>query len=185
MNKEHPRKTPEELENEVMRLYTQGRSKREIQNATGIGWGTVYDIIERNGPQFHDKNASRAAVQARLERIRQRRLTLAEDLTVDAERMRERVWGEYIVPMMGMDGVEEVRLAEPPLKDQADGMRAIESMIRTVDTIIASETVDETAEAKDVINTIFAGLKELVESDPPPLDPRDHDHDYDTNDNLQ
>lgn len=161
-------------------LHAQGYSVRAIARECGRGYTTVSHHLNRMGCDV-DRSQTAEATAARVRVINEQRLDRAEQLMSDIASLQERVWDEYIVVANSPDGPAKVLLDEPPLKEQADGYRAIQAMARTVDELIAAASGDTaTEDAKNVLMGIFEGLAAIIHDTP--ADPNDADHDYDITD---
>lgn len=158
-------------------LHAQGYSVRSIARECGRGYTTVGRHLNRMGCDT-DRSQTAEATAARVRVVNARRLDRAEQLMEDMASLQERIWEPYVVVANGPDGPARVHLDEPPLKEQADGYRAIQAMARTVDELIAAASGDTGADAaKNLLTGIFDGLKAIA--DAAPADPDDRDHDYD------
>lgn len=178
-NLPHPPVTPDEVARFVD-LHAQGYSVRAIARECGRGYTTVSHHLNRMGCDV-DRSQTAEATAARIRVINAQRLNRAEQLMSDIASLQERIWEPYIVVANSPEGPAKVLLDEPPLKEQADGYRAIQAMTRTVDDLIAAASGDTTTEdAKNVLMGIFDGLKAIVDTSP--ADPNDADHDYDITD---
>lgn len=161
-----------------LRLHEEGHPVRAIARQTGWSHATVSRHLTRMGADT-DRAGTTEATTARIRVLNAQRLDRAEDLMRDIEDLRHRIWDRYDVVVSGPDGPATVHLDEPPLKEQADGFRAIEAMVRTINTLIDSIGDDAADEGKSTINRLFASLTALVDSTGLGRDPQDQDHDYD------
>lgn len=162
----------------MLDLHAQGYSVREIGRRVGWSHATVGRHLNRMGCDM-DRSQTAEATAARVNRLNERRIELAEALFEDALSMRSRVWDEYVVVTSGPEGPAKVHLDEPPLKEQADGIKALHTTIDTIDRLLDGASNPEADAAKNVIMGIFTGLAEMLNSDDDSGDPDDHDHDYD------
>ncbi|MFV8381265.1 helix-turn-helix domain-containing protein [Corynebacterium hindlerae] len=106
------------------------------------------------------------ATEARKLRANQRRLAEAEQLLDDLALIRERLWDTYEIVVNGSDGAEVVILDEPPLREQADGYRAMSTMLTTAGRTIDDVSDNGTTAAKGMLTAMIDGLNRLFEQDP-------------------
>ena len=163
----------------MLDLHAQGYSVREIGRRVGWNHATVGRHLNRMGADM-DRSQTAEATAARVRKLNERRVALAEALFEDALSMRNRVWDEYVVVTNGPEGPDKVLLDEPPLKEQADGIKALHTTIDTIDRLLDGASNPEADAAKNVIMGIFDGLSKMFATDTDAgVDPDDRDHDYD------
>lgn len=175
--------TDEEILNEtILGYHKDGMSTRQIGKLIGKSGAFVSVRLRKLGADL-DRTQTKEATQARLALLNARRLKLAEDSLDDAGHLRERLFEEYTIHVQGKEGVVGVDLEEPPLKEQLDAAKAIESLINTSNKLTEGISDPALSDAKSVIQNIIDGLAELVNNPQPDEDtgeiPEDKDHDYD------
>lgn len=153
--------TPENIKETVLAMHDEDYSYREIAREVGVDHSTVGRIIRKanrptNTAQTQEANAARKA------RMNQKRLDHAEMLMEQLNDMQSRIWDRYEVIVNSPDGAEHMTLSEPPLKEQADGYRAIQSIANTIDTLLDStDTESTTQNAKNLLTDILTGFKAI------------------------
>lgn len=160
----------------MLDLHEKGYSVREIARRVGWSKAAVSRNLSRMGADT-DRSQTAEATAARVRKIQERRVELAEKLMEDAFDWRHRIWDEYTLVIPGPEGVEHVRLDEPPLKEQSDGQKALDSTIASIDRLLEGIGNDEADDAKAVLVNLVEGLAELV-GDEDGLGELDKDHDY-------
>lgn len=159
-----------------LELHAQGHSVRAIAQQAGRAHGTISTYLNRAGADMN-RSQTAEATAARVAIVNARRLAHAEDLLDDIDSIRHRIWNECVIVANGPDGPVKVHLDEPPLKEQADGLRSIGSLVKAIDELLADVGTNTTAAAaKSVITGIFDGLAAIIHDTP--ADPDDRDHDY-------
>lgn len=161
----------------MLELYEDGHSVRSVARIMGRSTSTVSRHLHRMGADT-DRSLTAEATAARVRKLQEKRLDIAEKLMDDVESMRDRTWSRYELVTPGPDGASVTVLDEPPLRDQSDGVRAIQSMVTTIDTLLEGTGTDNSGEAKNVLMNIFEGLAKVI-TDGTGVDERDRDHDYD------
>lgn len=161
----------------MLQLHEDGLSYREISQILNRSTATISRYLQRMGADTQRAQTAEATA-ARMRKMQERRMDLAEKLLGDAESLRDRVWSEYVIVAQSPEGPVQTLLDEPPLREQADGYKAIASAINTVDTLLDGTGNDGAAEAKNVLTNIFEGLAKMV-NPTTGADERDNDHDYD------
>lgn len=153
--------TPEEIKH-MVKLHESGHSVRQISKKTEWGVATVSKYLHQNGADV-DRSKTHEATVARKRRIDELKLDLAEQLWDDIEAIRDRIWEPYETYMGTGVGIERIELDEPPLKDQHDGVSALQKLIRMVEDLTANIDVDNsTQESVDVLSTLREGITSLV-----------------------
>ncbi|TXL91595.1 helix-turn-helix domain-containing protein [Streptomyces sp. IB2014 016-6] len=92
--------TDEERE-EIRRLHGEGRSRNAIAEHQRRSGRTISKIVAEMGLSFDRASMTAVATEARSMDLAARRLKLAEDLHVDAERMRRQLWQRTVVYSFG------------------------------------------------------------------------------------
>ncbi|MDX3712743.1 hypothetical protein PV733_28150 [Streptomyces europaeiscabiei] len=109
-----------EDEETLRQLHADGVSRNEIARQTEWSVGTITNHAQRLGLSF-DREAVRAATDARQVDLRERRTRIQEQLLDLAERAIERAQTEYIVTAFDHLGVPAHELmAQPPAKETKD-----------------------------------------------------------------
>ena len=169
----------DEQKRQVLELYDQDYSYRQIARELGISHASVGTIIRASGRNTNSA-ATAEATRARMERLNAKRLAHAEMLTEQIDDMAHRIWNEYEIYLNGPDGAERIVMAEPPLKEQADGYKGMQAMVNMIDTLQASlNTDDDTETAKSLLTQLQAGFEQVVALAGPDNDPLNYDSDYD------
>lgn len=192
--------TQEELDARVIELFNADSSIRDIAKTLKISWQRARRVLDSAGLSPADRvtrkenNAAlrKAANAEHLEQIRAQRIELAALLMQDSFRMRERIWSDYTTFAQGVEGPVEITMDEPPLKEQADGAKAIEATMRVVDNIMASVTDTSNDNSAAVLTTLLTSLQDIVDQDPtiglddndqePDLAPEDDEDPFTTED---
>ena len=163
-------------------LYNEGSSVRDVADETGFSPSTVSTHLRRAGVTNRRAHQTAEAIEANRRAANARRLDQVLESQDDAELLRSRLWEPIDVVVQGVNGAETIRLAEPPIKDQAAALRAI-TAARLADhkLLEAMEDQGNSAQAAaSVLTSIFEGLGALFAQDPNAgLSPADQDHDYD------
>lgn len=173
--------TPEHIKETVLAMHDEDYSYREIAREVGVDHSTVGRIIRKanrstNTAQTQEANAARKA------RMNQKRLDHAEMLMEQLNDMQSRIWDKYEVIVNSPDGAEHMTLSEPPLKEQADGYRAIQSIANTIDTLLAAiDTGSKTENAKNLLEQLFEGFKTVAAL----AEPINGDGTYDSEYNIE
>lgn len=163
-----------ETEARIIELFKQDHTFLEIKKITGAPWNRISRTLQDAGlsassqlPKVQSRGeATRAENQSRLESIKNRRLQLAELLTDDAFRMRERAWSEYSEYIVTQEGPVEIVHDEPPLREQADAMKAVQAAVNTVDDIIDGMDSGDKKNSHNVLATIVESLTKAFTDDP-------------------
>lgn len=159
-------------------MHKRGYSTRAIAKEIGVSHSSVSRHLSRLGADT-DRSQTAEATAARVRILQGRRIDLAEKLFEDAISMRERVWDSYEMVGNSPEGPVRTTLDEPPLKEQSDGVKSIESLISTVDKLMeGAASNNDVEDAKNVLMTIANGLAKAVQGDTG-LGELDRDHDYD------
>lgn len=170
------------LNTTLLKYHQEGMSTRQIGKLIGKSGAFVSVRLRQLGADL-DRTQTKEATQARLALLNARRLKLAEDSLDDASHLRERLFDGYTLHLQGKEGVVGVDLDEPPLKEQLDAAKAIESLINTSNKLTDGIADPALSDAKSVIQSIVDGLAQLVNNPEPDEDtgetPEDKDHDYD------
>lgn len=164
----------------MLELHKQGLSVRKIAKEIGWSFSTVSKYLSILGADT-DRSLTAEATAARSRKLAERRIGLAEGLMDSAESMHERVWDEYEQVVTSPEGPKRIKTDEPPLREQADGIKAIDTYIGTIDRLLAGSTNPDTDAAKNVVLGIFEGLGNIINTAGADagLDDGDKDHDYD------
>lgn len=141
-----------------------GMSRNQIARKHGVAASTVGKIAadEKITDAFDRTHALKGA-RAKAVDNKARRAQLASDLLDDAQRLRERAWKPYEIPMSTGEGVEVVTLDLPPLQDVRSCYTAIG--ICTDKTIAIEKhdvASDGAAAARSMLGQLFSGLAEAV-----------------------
>ena len=168
----------DEQKQQVLELHDQDYSYRQIAREIGISHATVGTIIRQSGRPTNAA-ATAEATRARMARLNAKRLAHAEMLTEQIDDMAHRIWDEYEIYMNGPQGAERVVMAEPPLKEQADGYKGMQAMVNMIDTLQAAlDTGDDTEHAKSLLTQLQQGFEQVVAIAGDDNDPLNYDSDY-------
>ena len=168
----------DEQKQQVLDLHDQGHSYRQIAREIGISHATVATIIRKAGKPTNAA-ATAEATRARMARLNEKRLAHAEMLAEQIDDMAHRIWNEYEIYVNGPEGAERVVMAEPPLKEQADGYKGMQAMVNMIDTLQATlDTGDDTEHAKSLLAQLQQGFEQVVALAGPDNDPLNYDSDY-------
>lgn len=168
----------DEQKQQVLDLHDQGHSYRQIAREIGISHATVATIIRKAGKPTNAA-ATAEATRARMARLNEKRLAHAEMLAEQIDDMAHRIWNEYEIYVNGPEGAERVVMAEPPLKEQADGYKGMQAMVNMIDTLQAAlDTGDDTEHAKSLLAQLQQGFEQVVALAGPDNDPLNYDSDY-------
>lgn len=165
---------------EMLDLHEKGYSVREIARTTGWSKAAVSRHLASMGADT-DRSLTAEATAARVRKIQEQKLDLAEKLMTDSFDWRHRAWDEYIVVVAGPEGPSTIHMDEPPLRDQESAAKALAATVNTVDQLLNGIGNDEAAQSKNVLTNLVDGLAQLIGSDDG-LGELDRDHDYDIND---
>lgn len=171
-----PSPTPEEQQT-MCDLHEQGYSVREIARVTGWAKATVSRYLRIMGADT-DRSKTAEATAARVRKMDERRIDLAEMLMDDAFSLQHRTWDKYEMVVSSAEGPQTVHLTEPPLREQADAVKALSLTVDTIDRLTGKIGTDEAANAKNVLTNLVHGLVQLV-GPADGLSEHDRDHDYD------
>lgn len=175
-------KVTEAVVQRMLNLHEEGHGVRQIAKQLHLAPSTVSTHL-RNAGADTNRTLTATATAARLAKINEKKMALAERAMETAFVLEERITDEYDMPITTEEGVEWVTLPEPLLKEQLDGARAVESLVKTVDTLTAKIADPGIHAAENVLKNLVGGLVALVNSDAPNedsgLSPEDRDHDYD------
>lgn len=155
-----PSPTPDDR-NLMWDLHQQGYSHREISREVGFAPATISRYLRLMGADT-DRSLTAEATAARVRKLAEKRVNLAESLMEDAFSMQHRVWDKYSQYINTAEGAELVHLEEPPLQDQNHGIKALETLVKTVDTLLDGVDTGDQDQAKNALDEIMAGLTELV-----------------------
>ncbi|WP_267244363.1 helix-turn-helix domain-containing protein [Streptomyces sp. PR69] len=151
---------------EIRRLHGEGWSRNRIAKHLHRSGRTISKEVERMGLTFDRSVEVAAATEARRIDLEARRVKLAEDLQVDAERIRAQLWEPTVVYNFGGrdNTYEEHRLPEAP----ADVKRTLLSAVGVaVDrSLKLSPPKDETGneEGLALITKLMSGLTAVYEA---------------------
>lgn len=168
----------DEQKAQVKRLHADGLSYREIAREVGIAHSTVGHILRVAGIPT-DGTSTLEANRARVARMNAKRMEHAEILMEHLADMETRIWDQYEMYLNAPDGPQKVVMEEPPLKEQADGYKSIQSIVASMDSLLAAvDTGDGVEGAKNLLRDLHASLKIVVEQAGPDTDPKNYDSDY-------
>lgn len=177
-------KVTEAVVQRMLNLHEEGNGVRQIAKQLHLSPSTVSTHL-RNAGADTNRAATAEATAARLAKINEKKMALAERAMETAFVLEERITDEYDMPITTEEGVEWVTLPEPLLKEQLDGARAVESLVKTVDTLTSKIADPGIHAVENVLKNLVGGLATLVNSGTPGedtgLSPEDRDHDYDIN----
>lgn len=168
---------PIEARREMLRLHEEGYSIREIAQEVGWANSTVSRYLRMAGADT-DRSRTAEATAARVRKIQERKVDLAEELMDDSFSWRHRIWSEYTHVVNSSEGPTTVDLDEPPLSEQASGAKALDITINTVDRLLEGIGDSGVDDAKNVLGNLLEGLASLVSADDG-LSDGDQDGDYD------
>jgi hypothetical protein len=148
---------------ELRRLHAQGNGRNEIGRRLDRSGSTISLMATELGLTFARAEATAVATETRRQDLAARRMLLAEQLTDDAERLREQLWEPATVYSFGgsQNTYEEHLLDEPPPADKRALMGALGM---AVDRSLKLEPIrdDSGAEAaKSMVGQLLAGLAEV------------------------
>jgi hypothetical protein len=147
----------------VRRFHAEGCSRNEIGRRLDRSGETISKMARTLGLTFVRAEATAVATETRRQDLAARRMLLAEQLTEDAERLREQLWEPALVYAFGGrdNTYEEHLLAEPPPADKRALMGALGL---AVDRSLKLEPArdDSGAEAaRSMVGQLMAGLAEV------------------------
>lgn len=116
----------------VQELHTEGWSRNAIAREVGISGYSVTKIVRELGLNF-DREATKAATEAKVADNRARRAELASDLLDDAKRLREQLWEPCTIGAFGgKDGEwHEAQVSEPPFADKRNILSSVQTAVRS------------------------------------------------------
>ncbi|CAB1035766.1 hypothetical protein AY551_01365 [Corynebacterium diphtheriae bv. gravis] len=148
--------------NDMVKLHADGYSVRQIAKRKGWGVATVSKYLHKAGADI-DRSKTHEATIARKRRLDELKLDLAEQLWDDIESLRDRIWEPYETYLGTGDGIAHVELDEPPLRDQHDGVSALQKLVKMVDDLTANIDTDSTTkESSDALTKLREGITKLV-----------------------
>lgn len=132
-----PKLTPE-IKQAIEDYRDEGRSMREIAQLTGVSHQSVSMYLRSIGA---DTSAAQthAAVQARMRQTQARRLDFAERVLDHMDDLFDRMNSPYDQVVSTPNGVEIVTLPEPPLRVQADALKAFQTQVRMLDRLLQGQ----------------------------------------------
>lgn len=163
-------------------LHADGYSIREIAREVQFAPATVSRYLSKMGADT-DRSQTAEATAARVRKLRERRVNLAEALMEDAFSIRHRVWDKYLMVVNTPEGVDTIDLPEPPLPEQGHGIKSLDITVATIDRLLSGVDNDESEAAKSALDDIINGMNKLIEeSGDAGLGERDQDSDYNIHD---
>jgi transposase len=144
----------------VKRLHRQGKSRNDIARAIKRSPSTVSKIATALGLSFERGAEVVAATEARRIDLAARRVTLAEQLHQDAEKLREQLWKPCTVGAFGgKDNVwSQTTLEQPTFPDQRNILAATGTAIQQSLKLQPAEG----AEGADQVRSMLGALGEAL-----------------------
>lgn len=157
-----PKRLSEKEIDIVVAMHEEGDSFLTIAKKMNIAKSSVSRYLrERNADV--DRSRTHEATVARVRKLQAERVALAEKLMEDVALIRDRVWSEYSYHMSTPSGAVEVTTPEPPLREQADGLRAIPMLVKAIDDLTAGVDQGESiGESKAAITQLMENLSKAV-----------------------
>lgn len=157
-----PRKLTDQDIDMIVTMHEDGASFLTIAHKFNIGKSTVSRYLRERNADI-DRSRTHEATVARVRKIQAERVELAEQLMQDVALIRDRIWSEYKYHMSTPAGAVEVVSDEPPLREQADGLRAIPALVRAIDDLTAGVDEGESiGESKAAITQLMDNLAKVV-----------------------
>ncbi|MEV4053020.1 helix-turn-helix domain-containing protein [Amycolatopsis sp. NPDC049688] len=153
----------------VRDLHAAGESRNAIAEAIGRSGATVSKIAAELGLSF-DREAVKAATEAKVADARARRAALMLDLLDDAARLRAQLWTPHTyVDHGGKDFVREVwTQPEPTAQDKLKLMQATATAANTSMKLEEHDTGSGGVDgAKSMLGALAAGLQAAYDQLPP------------------
>ena len=145
-------------------LHAAGKGRNEIAKELSRSGYTISKAIKEMGLGF-DESQTVEATAARVAKMRDRRVDIAEKLLNDVELIHQRLWSEHTYYERGQDSLIPVTLPLPPLRDLRDGYSALQIALKGHTELIAGST-DATVESKrSVLANLIAGIHDVVARD--------------------
>ncbi|MFJ3665060.1 hypothetical protein ACIPSE_01250 [Streptomyces sp. NPDC090106] len=150
-------------EDRLRQLHADGVSRNEIARQTGWSVGTITNHAQRLGLPF-DREAVRAATDARQVDLRDRRQRIQGQLLDLAERAIGRAQREYLVTSVKQDGefVHEI-LREPPAKETKDLTLAASSALTSALKLAQVDAESGVQEARSMLGDLGEALTRVAQ----------------------
>ncbi|GGJ81998.1 hypothetical protein GCM10011583_11880 [Streptomyces camponoticapitis] len=154
------RPVTDEERKEIRRLHGEGKSRNAIAKYLRRSGRTISKIVAEMGLSFDRATMTAVATEARSMDLAARRLRLAEDLQVDAERMRRQLWEPAVVfNFGGKDNTFEKRtLPEAPAEMKKTIMGAVGIAIDRSLKLAPPKDETGTEEGIALITNLMSGL---------------------------
>ena len=110
----------------VLELARSGMGRNEVARESGVSADTVTRICRAAKPPVtFDRAQTKVATEARLVDLKARRTALSTAILDDVDKMRERLFAEYLVRSVDRDGNTVEYMALPTARDWRDTLTAI------------------------------------------------------------
>lgn len=111
----------------ILRLARSGTmSRNDVARECGVSGDTVTRACNAAKPPIKfDRSATKAAVDAHVVDLKARRMALSTAILDDVDKMRERLFAEYLVRSLDRDGNTVELMALPTARDWRDTLTAI------------------------------------------------------------
>ncbi|MBL1104932.1 hypothetical protein JK361_10050 [Streptomyces sp. 5-8] len=153
-----------EDEERLRQLHADGVSRNEIARQMGWAVGTITNHANRLGLSF-DREAVRAATDARQVDLKDRRQRIQEQLLELAERSIERTQSRYLLTGFSHTGEMTAEwLQQPPARETKDLTAAAMSALARFDAKAKDDTGDEgVSEARSMLGDLGKALTAAAE----------------------
>ncbi|WP_460393983.1 helix-turn-helix domain-containing protein [Actinophytocola sediminis] len=144
----------------VRSLHAAGRNRNQIAKELGRSGSTVSKIAAELGLSFN-REAAKAATEARVADAKARRADLMHALLDDAERLRCQLFAPTTIHSFGgKDNTYASRdVTQPLFRDQRDIMQSVSTAITSSLRIDDHDTDSGAEGAKSMIGTLFGALQ--------------------------
>lgn len=133
-----PRTKPEIEQAIIADIKSDKYSTREIAKRHDVSISTV-SKIGKQVPNAFERASTKKALTARNVDMKAQRAQLAQDLLDDAQRLRDRAWGQYTYYERGVQGPCLVTLDQPPLGEVRNAYTSIGIVLDKHDKIMQGD----------------------------------------------
>lgn len=148
-------------EADIRRLNAEGLSQTETARRLGLDRPALSRWSRRRGLSWWAAPAE--AVASHAERMRLRRLELADAALNDAIELRMRLWDNMTEHFVTRDGVESVTYELPPARMVSDFANAIERLTRVSENL-ARDGAGHTEHAKSMLGQLGEQLRSIAKA---------------------
>lgn len=150
----------EEDRRRVRALHAAGRNRNQIAKEIGRSGSTVSKIAAELGLSF-DRDAVKAATEARVADAKARRAELMHALLDDAEKLRRQLFSPTVIHSFGgKDNTYASRdVPQPLFRDQRDIMQSVSTAITASLRIDDHDTDTGTEGAQSMVGSLFDALR--------------------------